>query len=179
MAVDAFQTMMLRQLVSDLRNLDAAIDGRTRHARMLTSANKSFDPRNLLETATRLDREAEGFLQLLTALQCKAEVMRRVVSNRPPAQITIGKFTQSAGGELAEIAALCGRLQRDSPKLHMRASRLRGAASKAINLPTRMPDPLSHAPIIEIIDTAVSIVEALVDFREMCRSGRLRQWFNS
>ena len=157
--------MQLRQLVTDLRDLDAVVSGKTRTAQILSSSHKQLDARNLLNVANDLDREATQLELLLRELAGRAELAQRSTPKAPPVQIGFGKVSPSFGGELAEIGALCRRLPKGLIDLHRKAHHLRVVGMTDINSPTRIPDPASYGPVVDLFNTVLSVVEAIVEFR--------------
>jgi hypothetical protein len=174
----ALQGFVLKQLIANLRDLDAAINGRARHSRVLVASHKNFDARLLLETATNYKRATAAFEALLISIAGQAEVAMRATPKRPPSQIGIGQFTHSFGGELAEIRGLCSRLPRDLAKLDEQVNALMQTANTDINSPLRTSTPSSPlepgklAAALQLADTLLQVSDMVAKIRERYFSGR-------
>ncbi len=173
---NALTAMQLRNLVSELRELDRKLtydlQDKAWWAKLLNATHGNWDARSLLNLSNDLEKEFNAFESRLAAAVGSAEVASRSTSTRPPAQITMGKFAPSVGGELAEIRALASRLPTKLKKLREDLDRFGRTAWSDIQSPLRTPPPIGAAPTnrpeaaIAFFEFGRDVVDALVKAKE-------------
>jgi hypothetical protein len=155
------QALKLRQLVSELRQLDRLVQDRSRHAPFMRSSSGNFDARDVLRLSNELELESRDFERYLAQLTGAGQSISRAVGNRPPQEVAFGHFTPSQGGELAEMRALAGRLPGRLTKLRSQVAQLRTESLSRLNEPGRWGDAAAQNPVNELVGLVSNVLDLI------------------
>ena len=151
----------LRQVVSELRQLDRMITDHLHHVPFVRASNVNFDAREVLRLSNELEMESRDLERYLAQLIGRGQSLSRVVGNRPPHEVAMGQFASSQGGELAEIRALAGRLPSKLAELKPQLLQLRTESLSRLNDPGRWGDAASQNPVNQIVGLVSSVLDLI------------------
>jgi hypothetical protein len=157
----ALQAYKLRQVITELRNLDRLINERKHHVRFLSSASKNFDARDAVTVGNELEVENRSLELYLSGLVGSGRSYAAAIGNRPPLEVTPGQFTPSQGGELAELRALASKLPKQLTALRSELGSFRAESNKRLNDPGRWGDAALPNPVNDLVSLGQSILDLI------------------
>ena len=155
------QALKLRQVVAELRKLDRLLNEQQlqRHVSFMRTVIKNFDARDMLKLSTELQTQVRSFEVHLSGLTGSGRSLAAGIGNRPPQEISPGRFTPSQGGDIAEFRALSSKLSQRLNSLAKEVSSLRIEANTKLNEPGRYGDAAMPNPVNDLLAFLQSVLD--------------------
>jgi len=155
--------LRLRQIVAELRKLDRLLEERQmqRHVAFMRTVAKNFDAREMLRLSSELQIEARSLEVHLSGLIGAGRSYAAAAGNRPPQEISPGRFSASVGGDIAEFRALSSKCLHRLNALAKELSAYKTESNSALNDPGKYGDAAMPSPVNDLFSFTQGVLDMI------------------